>query len=237
MRRAEKAERIGKILDRIYPRPTIPLRHQSPFELLVAVVLSAQCTDLRVNQVTPALFALAGTPEEMARTPVPEILRRIRSCGLAPTKARNLSALSRAIVREHGGQVPRDREALEALPGVGRKTASVVRLQAFGYPELPVDTHIHRLARRWGLSRGQSVAQTEGDLKRLFPEARWGSLHLQLIWFGREYCPALGHDPARCLICSWAASRAQIDRERRARASRSSRGLSKPGGGSSAPRA
>lgn len=213
MRRTEKAERIGKILDRIYPRPTIPLRHESPFELLVAVVLSAQCTDLRVNQVTPALFARASTPEEMARTPVPEILRLIRSCGLAPTKARNLSSLSQVLVGEHEGRVPRDRAALESLPGVGRKTASVVRLQAFGDPELPVDTHIHRLARRWGLSKGQNVARTERDLKHLFPEERWGSLHLQLIWFGREYCPALSHAPSSCPICSWAASRAEIARE------------------------
>jgi endonuclease-3 len=202
--REEKARRIGKILDRLYPDAAIPLSHEDPFTLLVAVVLSAQCTDARVNQVTPALFARASTPEAMAKLRVTEIQRLIRSCGLAPTKAKNIAALSRTLVAEHGARVPRDR-----LPGVGHKTASVVRVQAFGEHAFPVDTHIHRLAGRWGLSRARNVAQTERDLKRLFPPEDWGRRHLQLIYFGREYCPARGHDFATCPICSWAASRAK----------------------------
>jgi endonuclease-3 len=173
----------------------------------VAVVLSAQCTDARVNQVTPALFARASTPAAMAKLRVSEIQRLIRSCGLAPTKAKNIAALSRALVEEHGGRVPRDLATLETLPGVGHKTASVVRVQAFGEHAFPVDTHIHRLAGRWGLSRARNVAQTERDLKRLFPPEDWGRRHLQLIYFGREYCPARGHDFATCPICSWAAIR------------------------------
>ena len=207
MTRAERAERIGKILDRLYPRPSAPLGHADPFTLLVAVVLSAQCTDARVNQVTPALFARADTPESMARLPVATIQRLIRSCGLAPTKARNLRALSRALVLEHGGRVPADFEALQRLPGVGRKTASVVLAQAFGIPAFPVDTHIHRLAARWRLSSGKNVRKTEEDLKRLFPKERWGDVHLQIIYFGREHCPARGHDLTACPICSWAGVR------------------------------
>jgi endonuclease-3 len=207
VRRAEKAERVQKVLDRLYPDAGVPLEHEDPFTLLVAVVLSAQCTDARVNQVTPRLFALAATPEEMARLPVARIQRVIRSCGLAPGKARAIAGLSRILVREHGGRVPRSFEALEALPGVGHKTASVVMVQAFGVPAFPVDTHIHRLAARFGLSRGRNVAETERDLKRLFPAEAWGRVHLQLIHFGREHCPARGHDPAACPICSWAAPR------------------------------
>jgi endonuclease-3 len=217
MRRREKAERIAKILDRLHPAPAIPLRHEDPFTLLVSVVLSAQCTDERVNRVTPALFARAGTPEALARLPVATLERLIRSCGLAPQKARNLSALAKRLVAEHGGCVPADLAALEALPGVGHKTASVVLVQAFGVPAFPVDTHIHRLAARWGLSSGRSVARTERDLKRLFPEPAWGRIHLQLIHFGRRHCPALGHDPAACPICSWAAPRARIAAEARRR--------------------
>jgi endonuclease III len=218
VKRAEKAERIAKILDRLFPEPPIPLAHEDPFTLLVSVVLSAQCTDARVNQVTPALFARAGTPEAMAALPVPAIERFIRSCGLAPQKAKNLRALSRAIVTEHGGHVPADLAALETLPGVGHKTASVVMVQAFGAPAFPVDTHIHRLAARWGLSSGRNVVQTERDLKALFPPERWGAVHLQMIYFGREHCPALRHDFAACPICSWAAPKARIAAERKARA-------------------
>jgi endonuclease-3 len=217
MRKAEKAERIAKILDRLHPEPAIPLRHRDPFTLLVSVVLSAQCTDARVNQVTPALFARASTPEALARLPVASIERLIRSCGLAPRKARSLSALAQRLVAEHGARVPADLEALEALPGVGHKTASVVMVQAFGVPAFPVDTHIHRLAARWGLSSGRSVAQTERDLKRLFPPEAWGRVHLQLIHFGRRHCPALGHDPAGCPICCWAAPRARLAAEARRR--------------------
>ncbi len=215
MTREEKARRIEGILDRLVPRAEIPLRHRDPFTLLVAVLLSAQCTDARVNQVTPGLFAAAATPRAMAQLSVAEILRVIRSCGLAPTKARHIAALSRILVEEHGGRVPRDLRTLETLPGVGHKTASVVMLQAFGEPAFPVDTHIHRLAGRWGLSRARNVAMTERDLKRLFAPSQWGKRHLQLIWFGRERCPARAHDLAACPICGWAASRARIAREAR----------------------
>jgi endonuclease-3 len=211
--REEKTRRIGGILDCLVPRAEIPLRHEDPFTLLVAVLLSAQCTDARVNQVTPALFSQAATPEAMARLSVAEILRLIRSCGLAPTKARHIAALSRILVEQHGGRVPRDLRTLETLPGVGHKTASVVMVQAFGEPAFPVDTHIHRLAGRWGLSRARNVAMTERDLKRLYAPEEWGKRHLQLIWFGREHCPARGHDLSACPICAWAASRARIARE------------------------
>lgn len=207
MKRAEKAARIGTILDELYPQPPIPLCHEDPFTLLVAVVLSAQCTDARVNQVTPGLFALAGTPAEMARVPEPRVLAAIRSCGLAPQKARAIRALSQQLVDRHDGRVPATFAELEALPGVGHKTASVVVAQAFGQPAFPVDTHIHRLAARWGLSSGRNVTQTERDLKRVFPEAEWARRHLQIIYFGREHCPARGHDPGVCPICSWAAQR------------------------------
>jgi endonuclease-3 len=202
--RAEKAKKIGAILDWLFPQPDIPLGHADPFTLLVAVVLSAQTTDAQVNRVTPALFRRAGTAEKMARLPEIEILKLIRSCGLAPRKARHLKQLAEAIVHQHDGSVPRDMEALERLPGVGHKTASVVMVQAFGEPAFPVDTHIHRLAVRWGLSRGENVKQTEADLKKLFPRTEWGTRHLQLIYFGRQYCPARNHDVAQCPICSWA---------------------------------
>ncbi|WP_437302742.1 endonuclease III [Sorangium sp. So ce388] len=207
MKRAEKAARIGEVLDRLYPQPAIPLAHEDAYSLLVAVMLSAQTTDKMVNAVTPALLARARTPAEMAEVPVEEIARLIRTVGLAPTKAKNLKALSERIAREHGGVVPASFEALEALPGVGHKTASVVMAQAFGHPAFPVDTHIHRLASRWGLSSGKNVVETERDLKRAFPPEQWNKLHLQLIYFGREHCPALRHDMAGCLICSWAARR------------------------------
>ena len=203
--RRAKAARIAELLDALYPLPAIPLRHEDPFTLLVAVVLSAQCTDARVNEVAPRLFAAARTPAAMAALPVARIRAIIRPCGLAPRKAAHLRALSRQILARHAGRVPRSFEALEALPGVGHKTASVVMHQAFGLPAFPVDTHIHRLAARWGLSSGRNVAQTERDLKRLFPEGEWGRRHLQIIHFGREHCPARGHDGGHCLICSWAA--------------------------------
>ena len=203
MKRSEKAKRIGELLDELYPLPPIPLAHEDPFTLLVAVVLSAQTTDARVNLVTPALFKKASTPKQMAKLSVDEILDAIRSCGLAPGKAKNIKRLSEILVEEHGGKVPNDMEALEKLPGVGHKTASVVMTQAFGKPAFPVDTHIHRLAHRWGLSTGKSVEQTERDLKKLWPESEWGRRHLQMIYFGREYCPARGHEKSACPVCSW----------------------------------
>jgi len=217
MTRAEKAERIQKILDELYPAPPVPLQHDDAFTLLVAVLLSAQCTDARVNQVTPRLFARARTPDQMARLDAEEIRSIIRPCGLSPQKAKAIRALSQILVEEHGGRVPRSFEQLEALPGVGHKTASVVMAQAFGVPAFPVDTHIHRLASRWGLSRGRSVEATERDLKKLFPRESWGRVHLQMIYFGREYCPARGHDLSTCPICSWAATQKRIAEEARRR--------------------
>ena len=207
MTRREKAERIATILDALYPQPPVPLEHRDPFSLLVAVLLSAQTTDVMVNRVTPALIARAPTPAAMAALAEEEILEIIRPVGLSPTKSRHLRRLGALLVERHGGRVPADLGALEALPGVGHKTASVVMVQAFGVPAFPVDTHIHRLAERWGLSNGTSVVRTESDLRRLWPPATWGKRHLQMIWFGREHCPARGHDPARCPVCSWAAPR------------------------------
>ena len=211
MTRNEKALRIGAILDDLYPAPPIPLEHRDPFTLLVAVLLSAQTTDVQVNKVTPALFALASTPAEMAKVPVEKILGAIRSCGLAPGKAKNVKKLAETLVAEHGGNVPRDMAALERLPGVGHKTASVVMSQAFDVPAFAVDTHIHRLAWRWGLSNGKNVEQTERDLKKLWPEETWSRRHLQIIYFGREYCPARNHDFEACPICSWAAPKSRRD--------------------------
>lgn len=202
----DKARRIQQVLDQRYPTLPIPLDHHDPYTLLVAVVLSAQCTDKAVNRVTPALFAAAPTPAALAAMPVDEVLAIIRSLGLAPTKAKNLVALGGLLVSRHQGQVPDDMAALEALPGVGHKTASVVVSQAFGHPAFPVDTHIHRLAARWGLSDGSTVERTERDLKALYPPESWNRLHLQIIYFGREHCPARGHDPASCPICAWAAA-------------------------------
>jgi endonuclease-3 len=210
MRRAERAERIGRILDELYPEPPIPLDHADPFTLLVAVMLSAQTTDKKVNEVTPRLFAAASTPEAMAALPVSTVQGLIREIGLAPTKAKHLVATAQRLVAEHGGRVPADLDALEALPGVGHKTASVVMSQAFGVPAFPVDTHIHRLAARWRLSDGSTVARTEADLERLFPRDTWNRRHLQIIYFGREHCPARGHDLSRCPICSFAASKQRI---------------------------
>jgi endonuclease-3 len=200
----EKANKIQQILDNLYPSTPIPLRHEDPYTLLVAVLLSAQCTDERVNQVTPHLWARAKTPTEMIQLSVAEIQDIIRPCGLSPAKSKAIAGLSHIILEKHGGQVPATFEDLEALPGVGHKTASVVMSQAFGFPAFPVDTHIHRLAARWGLSSGKNVEQTEKDLKTLFPENTWNKLHLQIIFFGRQYCPARAHQVEKCPICSFA---------------------------------
>jgi len=201
MLKAERVAYVQKRLEELYPEPPIPLQHRDPYTLLVAVLLSAQCTDERVNQVTPALFDLADNPFDMARQPVERIRQIIRPCGLSPQKSKAIKRLSEILVEDHDGEVPADMEALEKLPGVGHKTASVVMSQAFGVPAFPVDTHIHRLAQRWGLSSGKNVAQTEKDLKRLFPEEAWNALHLQIIYFGREFCSARGCDGTVCEIC------------------------------------
>jgi endonuclease-3 len=196
-----RADHVDRRLAELYPETPIPLDHRDPYTLLVAVVLSAQCTDKRVNEVTPHLWALADNPAGMARVPVAEIQAVIRPCGLSPQKARAVSGLSRLVVERHGGAVPRTFEELEALPGVGHKTASVVMSQAWGVPAFPVDTHIHRLAQRWKLSDGRNVGQTERDLKRLFPEAHWNRLHLRIIFYGREHCTARGCDGTVCEMC------------------------------------
>jgi endonuclease-3 len=217
MNRRDKADRIGEILDELYPEPPIPLDHRDPYTLLVSVMLSAQTTDKKVNEVTPALFAEASTPKAMAALPVDRILGFIRTVGLAPTKAKNLKAMAELLIERHAGDVPDDIDALEALPGVGHKTASVVMCQAFDQPAFPVDTHIHRLAARWGLSDGKNVAKTEADLKKVFPEDTWIRRHLQIIYFGREHCPARGHDLSQCEICGWAATKKRIVEESRRR--------------------
>ncbi|MCH9652163.1 MAG: endonuclease III [Deltaproteobacteria bacterium] len=213
MKRLEKAEKIQQILDRLHPEVPIPLDHVDPFTLLIAVLLSAQTTDKKVNEVTPALFARASTPQAMAGLEVEEIHSLIRQIGLANTKAKNIRRLSEMLTAA-GGAVPQDFAGLEALPGVGHKTASVVMSQAFGYPAFPVDTHIHRLAARWGLSDGKNVEKTERDLKRIFQEEAWNKLHLQIIYFGREHCPALYHDLDTCPICSWAATKKRKEEEK-----------------------
>ena len=213
MRRQEKADLIGEILDDLYPDPPIPLDHSSPYELLVAVALSAQTTDKKVNEVTPALFSRANTPQKMALLEPDEILSLIREIGLAPTKAKNLRRMAEQIL-EAGGEVTDDWEFLESLAGVGHKTASVVMSQAFGHPAFPVDTHIHRLAARWGLSNDSTVERTEKDLKAVFPKETWNRRHLQIIFFGREHCPARHHDLTECPICSWTATKRRIADER-----------------------
>lgn len=213
MKREDKARRILEILESMYPAPPIPLDHADPFSLLVAVVLSAQTTDKKVNQVTPALFARAPTPEAMAELEVEEIRELIREIGLAPQKAKSLKGLSQLLVSEHGGEVPADFDAMVKLPGVGRKTANVMMAQAFGQPAFPVDTHIHRLASRWGLSKAKTADGTEEDLKQVFPRETWSKLHLQIIYFGREHCPARWHDLSTCPICGWAASKKRIEEE------------------------
>lgn len=202
MTKQEKAAFVIEKLEALYPTVPIPLEHNDPYTLLVAVLLSAQCTDVRVNTVTPALFDLANNPADMSRVEVDDIRAIIRPCGLSPRKSKAISELSQILIDKHDGIVPDNFEDLEALPGVGHKTASVVMSQAFGYPAFPVDTHIHRLMDRWALSTGKNVVQTEKDAKRLFPEDLWNKLHLQIIFFGREYCPARGHKPTECPICS-----------------------------------
>ncbi len=209
MKRQAKADRIGEILDDLYPKPPIPLDHTDPYTLLVAVALSAQTTDKKVTQVTPALFAAASSPEEMAALPPDEILGYIKEVGLAPTKARNLSRMAHQILDGPGEVIP-DWEFLESLAGVGHKTASVVMAQSFGVPSFPVDTHIHRRASRWGLSAAKNVEQTERDLKAVFPKETWNRRHLQIIFFGRDFCPARGHDLAGCEICSWSATKRRM---------------------------
>jgi len=201
MLKAERASYVLQRLQELYPQTPVPLEHRDPYTLLVAVLLSAQCTDERVNRVTPALFALASTPEAMAELPVDRIEKIIKPCGLAPQKSKAIKRLSEILVAEHDGKVPRDMAALEQLPGVGHKTASVVMSQAFGEPAFPVDTHIHRLAQRWGLTNGKNVVQTERDLMRLFPREYWNRLHLQIIYYGREHCTARGCDGRVCEIC------------------------------------
>lgn len=201
MRKQQRADHLLRRLEELYPETPIPLDHKDSYTLLVAVLLSAQCTDVRVNQVTPALFALADNPRDMMRVPVEKIREVIRPCGLSPRKSAAISELSKILVEKHGGEVPQDFEALEALPGVGHKTASVVMAQAFGVPAFPIDTHIHRLAKRWKLSAAKNVEQTERDLKKLFPRESWNKLHLQIIFYGREHCTARGCDGKSCLLC------------------------------------
>ena len=200
MTKQEKADFVVKTLDEIYPEVPIPLDHRDPYTLLVAVLLSAQCTDKRVNEVTPILFKQADSPQEMVKVPIEKIQEIIRPCGLSPTKSKAIYNLSNIILEKHSGRVPNTFEELEKLPGVGHKTASVVMAQAFGYPAFPVDTHIHRLMYRWGLSTGKNVEKTEKDAKRLFPKEKWNKLHLQIIFYGREYSPARGWDIERDII-------------------------------------
>jgi endonuclease-3 len=213
LRRLEKAQKIGLKLDELYPETPIPLSHSDPYTLLVAVMLSAQTTDKKVNEVTPKLFKIASTPQEMSRLKESEILEIIKEIGLAPTKSKNLKKMANQII-DAGGDIFPDWDFLESLAGVGHKTAGVVMSQAFGIPAFPIDTHIHRLASRWGLSDGKNVEKTERDLKKVFDKETWNKRHLQIIFFGREYCPALRHDLEKCPICSWAASKKRIKDER-----------------------
>jgi endonuclease-3 len=201
MRKQQRADQLLLRLEELYPETPIPLDHISPYTLLIAVLLSAQCTDIRVNQVTPALFQIADTPEKMRLVPIEKIREIIRPCGLSPTKAAAISKLSEILVEEHDGKVPQSFDELEKLPGVGHKTASVVMAQAFGVPAFPVDTHIHRLAKRWKLTSGKNVIQTERDLKKVFPRESWNKLHLQIIFYGREHCSARGCDGKTCMLC------------------------------------
>jgi len=201
VRKSERAELVLHTLEELYPSPAIPLDHRDPYTLLIAVLLSAQCTDKMVNRVTPALWDLADNPRDMSQRDESQILEVIRPLGLAPRKARAIRALSQILIDEHAGQVPADMEQLERLPGVGHKTASVVMAQAFSIPAFPVDTHIHRLAQRWGLTNGQNVVRTEADLKKLFPIESWNTLHLQIIYYGREHCTARGCDGTACQLC------------------------------------
>lgn len=214
MKKADKALKIHRQLEEFFPTVPIPLDHTDPYTLMVAVMLSAQTTDKKVNEVTPALFKKANTPKKMAKLEVEAIRTLIAQIGLAPTKAKNLKRMAELLLERHDGIVPADMEALEALPGVGHKTASVVMSQAFGVPAFPVDTHIHRLASRWGLSDGKNVEKTERDLKALFPEESWNKLHLQIIYFGRQYCTARHHDLSECPICGWAATKKRVAEEK-----------------------
>jgi endonuclease-3 len=202
MKQKEKVDFILSTLENLYPDPPIPLDHKDAYTLLISVLLSAQCTDIRVNQVTPFLFERADNPKDMVELSIDDIQQIIRPCGLSPAKSKAIYNLSHILLDEYKGQVPKTFEDLERLPGVGHKTASVVMSQAFGFPAFPVDTHIHRLATRWGLTNGKNVEQTEKDLKRLIPEEKWNKVHLQIIYFGRQYCPARGHRIADCPICS-----------------------------------
>jgi endonuclease III len=202
LNKIEKANFVSETLERLYPNPPIPLQHSDAYTLLIAVLLSAQCTDERVNKITPFLFAKANTPQEMIKLSVEEIREIIKPCGLSPAKSKAIYNLSEIILNQHNGEVPSTFESLEALPGVGHKTASVVMSQAFGIPAFPVDTHIHRLAERWQLSNGKNVTQTEKDLKKLFKKETWNKIHLQIIFYGRAYCPARGHQIESCIICN-----------------------------------
>ncbi|MBT60017.1 MAG: endonuclease III [Euryarchaeota archaeon] len=215
MKRSEKAVKIVEMLEELYPETPVPLDHENNFQLLIAVLMSAQTTDLKVNEVTPELFQRGPNAAKMATVPVETILNDIRQVGLAPTKAKNILRLSQMLVEFHAGEVPNTFEELEALPGVGHKTAGVVMAQAFGVPAFPIDTHIHRLAARWGLSNGTTVERTEKDLKAIFEKSLWNKLHLQIIFFGREYCPARRHELSQCPICSWAATKKRMAEERK----------------------
>jgi len=217
MKRSEKASRIMEMLEELYPETPVPLDHDSPFQLLVAVLMSAQTTDKKVNQVTPELFRRGPDAQHMAELSAQDIQAIIREVGLAPTKARNIATLSQMLCDLYNGEVPQTFEQLEDLPGVGHKTAGVVMAQSFGVPAFPVDTHIHRLAARWGLSNGSNVVKTEKDMKAIFPRNSWNKLHLQIIFFGREYCPARNHDLTKCPICSWTATKKKISEEQRSR--------------------
>jgi endonuclease-3 len=236
MKREEKAARIGALLDELYPAPTVPLVHTDAYTLLIAVLLSAQCTDVRVNLTTPALFTRARTPRTMVALTADEIRELIKPCGLSPAKSKAILGLSKILLERHGGDVPRTFEELEALPGVGHKTASVVMSHAFGVPAFPVDTHIQRLAARWGLSDGSSVEKTERDLKALFPADTWNRRHLQIIYFGREHCPARAHDLEACPICSWAAPKARRDLERKHGTGKDLRSKARRAGGRAEPK-
>ena len=213
MKRSEKASIILEMLEEFYPETPAPLDHNNEFQLLIAVLMSAQTTDKKVNEVTPELFRRGPNAKEMSMLSIDEIRELIREVGLAPTKAKNIYNLSHILCEQHGGEIPNTFEGLEALPGVGHKTAGVVMAQAFGVPAFPIDTHIHRLAARWGLSNGKSVEKTEKDLKAIFPKESWNKLHLQIIFFGREYCPARNHDLTKCPICSWTATKKRIAQE------------------------
>lgn len=213
VKRAAKARLILDMLEDFYPETPVPLDHETPFQLLIAVLMSAQTTDKKVNQVTPELFRQGPDSESMAKLTPETIQGIIREVGLAPTKARNISKLAKILVESYDGEIPNTFEGLESLPGVGHKTAGVVMAQAFGVPAFPIDTHIHRLAARWGLSNGSNVVKTEKDLKAIFPKKSWNKLHLQIIFFGREFCPARNHDLTKCPICSWAATKKRIREE------------------------